>query len=1054
MCPRRQRRWLVEGAVVAWIGATLVVGCRADDAVLTGGQEAPEAADPLAGPSMPEPVADGSQIRELQASDLGVEQRLESGVAHHYRLFLKKDQLLHLRIDQMGTDLITLLMDPAQQPVIQVDSHASPKEPEYLYVVTSSNGLHTLVIRPLRPEAQGSYRVKVVERRQARSIDRQCAAAELAYAQAYALAETRPAGTVPELVVDGYLQAVQEFHELGLSHREAVASFELATIYRDGGFKDEALAFFQRSIERNVGLRYRNVAHNEVGMILRGRGDPAGARRSFEMALELSRQLEDARDEAAALQNLGRLDSRQGHILDALDKLRQAERFWREVGDRIELNGVLDVTGEVYRKFGEPQRALDYHRQALELLDPHGEPLERATTLSFIGQSYLANGELDRAAEAFAECLRLRQQGGGTEVELAKAWAGLGVVEERRRNPQRALELFQKALGVFRQRNDLLLDYATILNNIAWIHNDLGELTQALELHRQALELYRLLEDHEGRALSLRGLAVAYRRLGQELSALDYAEQALAQIEELLEAGQAPAAAQDPQDLQLSFLASRQPFFDFYIDLLMEQHELQPEAGYDALALAVSEQARARHLLEILGESSLLLRETVDPELQQQRRLLRAEINAADLELRRQRMAGEDEDLDAAERRQHQRWAEYRRLVQRMRERSPGYEALQPPRPLALPEIRQLLDHETILLEYHIGRNRAFLWAAGKDWMESYELPPPAKIERAAGHARRVLLSSDRIHHRIAAEQAMDHLAGILLAPVADRLAGQRLLIVSHGALEYIPFAALPIPGSPRRRLVEDHEIVNAPSASVLAMLRHRRRRPEPQGLLAVVSDAVFSASDPRLGNSVQPAALDEGLSTLSRIPHSGREARAIIALAADRGKVFEAAGFDARREVATSGRLGDFRILHFATHGILREDVPELSALVFSRYAADGRVVEGRLPLIEVYDLDLAADLVVLSACQSALGRQIRGEGLMGLPRGFLYAGSQRVIASLWSIQDQSTAELMARFYHHLLVEEQPLAAALRAAQRSMLAERRYGLSHWAGFVLMGDWL
>jgi CHAT domain-containing protein len=194
-------------------------------------------------------------------------------------------------------------------------------------------------------------------------------------------------------------------------------------------------------------------------------------------------------------------------------------------------------------------------------------------------------------------------------------------------------------------------------------------------------------------------------------------------------------------------------------------------------------------------------------------------------------------------------------------------------------------------------------------------------------------------------------------------------------------------------------------------------------------------------------------LSGFERLPSSRREAESISRLA-PAGQVWTALNLAANREAVLSGDLRSYRVVHFATHAVADTRNPELSGLVLSLVDAAGKPREGFLNLTDVYELDLEADLVVLSGCQTALGKEVRGEGIMGLTRGFLYAGVPRVVASLWKVQDRTTAELMDRFYRALWQDHLPAAAALREAQRSLRREPRYRDPHsWAGFVLQGDW-
>jgi CHAT domain-containing protein len=163
---------------------------------------------------------------------------------------------------------------------------------------------------------------------------------------------------------------------------------------------------------------------------------------------------------------------------------------------------------------------------------------------------------------------------------------------------------------------------------------------------------------------------------------------------------------------------------------------------------------------------------------------------------------------------------------------------------------------------------------------------------------------------------------------------------------------------------------------------------------------------------------------------------------------------FEATREAATSPDLADYRIVHFAVHGLLNNRHPELSGLVFSLVDRQGRARNGFLQAFEVYNLRLSADLVVLSACQTAIGDDVRGEGLIGLSRGFMYAGAPRVVASLWKVPDHASAELMKQFYRAMLIDRLRPAAALRVAQAALRKDARTASPYyWAGFVLQGEW-
>lgn len=393
--------------------------------------------------------------------------------------------------------------------------------------------------------------------------------------------------------------------------------------------------------------------------------------------------------------------------------------------------------------------------------------------------------------------------------------------------------------------------------------------------------------------------------------------------------------------------------------------------------------------------------------------------------------------------------------------------------------------------------------------LKSYELPKRAEIVTAArrflgliyirGQAPQneagYLKWKERVAEAGAAyPKAAAELSRVLLGRVEAELAGKRLLIVADGVLQFVPFAALPKPvtasadASSHSPLIAQHEIVMLPSASTLSVLRRDQRERKPYTkTIAIFADPVFDVDDPRVGRaarggegrraiastradaqktdaaSATPSTSDAlrsasevGLANrgqLRRLLDSKREAEAILAAAAsEQGTLL--LGFDATRERVMTSDLAEYRIVHFATHGLLNSRHSELSGVVLSLIDAQGKPQNGFLRLHEIFNLKLPVDMVVLSACRTGLGKDIRGEGLVGLTRGFMYAGASRVVASLWSVDDAATTELMRIFYRKMLREQLSPAAALRAAQNELRQQEEWQSPYyWAGFVLQGEW-
>lgn len=271
----------------------------------------------------------------------------------------------------------------------------------------------------------------------------------------------------------------------------------------------------------------------------------------------------------------------------------------------------------------------------------------------------------------------------------------------------------------------------------------------------------------------------------------------------------------------------------------------------------------------------------------------------------------------------------------------------------------------------------------------------------------------------------------------------------------------------------------------MLTLRREHQGREEAPQAVAVLADPVFDSRDPRLGHAGSDkqavdttsasadartfearrsleltrkrwagALGDSGRATyFPRLIYSRKEAQAIVT-SVPAGESLEALDFNASRAQALDPILAKYKIVHFATHGLLDTIHPEFSGLVFSLYNEKGEAEIGMLSLEDIYNLNLPVDMVVLSACQTALGKDVKGEGLIGLTRGFMYAGASRVVASLWAVNDAATANLMATFYRAMQHDHLPAAAALRKAQLEMQSSKRWANPYyWAGFELQGEW-
>nr|WP_315889667.1 tetratricopeptide repeat protein [Allocoleopsis franciscana] len=505
----------------------------------------------------------------------------------------------------------------------------------------------------------------------------------------------------------------------------------------------------------------------------------------FEQAAILYYQASDKRSEALSLVALGRVYSDLGEKQKALERYNQALPLVRAVGDRGGQVVTLNNIGTVYDDLGENQKALQFYNQALSLSQAEEDRRGQAGILNNIGGVYSSLGEMQKALQFYNQALPLRRAVRDRRGEAATL-NNIGLVYDSLGEQQKALEFYNQALPLVRAVGDRGGEAST-LNNIGGVYSSLGEMQKAFEFSNQALSLSRAVGDRGQEALTLHNVAVAQRSQGNLKESLTLMDSAITIIEDL-------RTKIGSQELRASYFATVQDYYKFYIDLLMQLHQQNPNQGYDALALHASERARARSLLELLTEANANIRQGVDPKLLEQERNLQQQLNA--LERRRYELSSSqytEQQLNEIKQQSQSLLTQLDQLKAQIRVTSPRYAALKYPEPLNLQEIQQqVLDDDTLLLEYSLGEDRSYLWAVSKTSITSYVLPKRSEIEAAAQTFRESLTPNSAANL-----EAGLPLSQMLLAPVANQLGNKRLLIVGDGALQSVPFAALPIPTSP-----------------------------------------------------------------------------------------------------------------------------------------------------------------------------------------------------------------------------------------------------------------
>ncbi|HBK62916.1 MAG TPA: hypothetical protein DD000_05125, partial [Cyanobacteria bacterium UBA11166] len=770
-------------------------------------------------------------------------------------------------------------------------------------------------------------------------------------------------------------------------------------------------------------------------------------------------------DEGMELFEQGTAESLQ----QAIGKWEDALPLYRELGDRYWQSFTLTWIGSIYDDLGEKQKSLNYYNQALPLIQSLGDPVGEAAILNNIGKLYIELGQKQKALDYLNQALPLFQAVNDKAYE-ASTLNNIGAIYDDLGEKQKALNYSNQAILLFQAVDDKAGE-ASALNSIAAVYSDLGEEQRAIDYYNQALSLRRSTKDKGGEAVTLNNIGRIYNDLGENQRAIDYFNQSLllsrivgnkrqeaitlfsiadlerdrknltqslTQINAAIDIIENLRTKIDSQQLRTSYFATVQDYYQFKIDLLMELHQQNPKQRYDAQALETSEQSRARNLLEILTESHTNIRGNVDPTLRQEELQLTNQINA--LEYQKYQQYNSPSGLSNSRKLEIDKQIETL-LTQldgvktQIRQKSPAYAAITQPKAftLNLEQIQEkVLDENTILLEYALGKDRSYLWAVSKNDFSSYTLPPEKEIEAVADIFKAPSQLKDK---DVIASEAAQKLSLMLLAPVADKLGDKRLLIVSNGVLQLVPFAALPIPerileksgvnkqnirakhsehhlwylptiDRPNARLrhasltplpnnhhnfhlldiastnqqfiplLTQHQIITLPSASTIPVLRNQiqGRTPAPK-TLAVLADPVFTPEDPRFqttppSNNPQTdanAVTRAACTSIDRLPFTEKEATQILALIPD-NQEFQALGFDASLTTATSPNLSQYQIVHLATHGCVNSEHPELSGVVLSLLDRNATTQDGFLRLNDIFNLNLPAELVVLSACQTGV--------------------------------------------------------------------------------------
>jgi CHAT domain-containing protein/Tfp pilus assembly protein PilF len=792
----------------------------------------------------------------------------------------------------------------------------------------------------------------------------------------------------------------------------------IGAMYRAVGQYSEALVSFEKArvlAERLGDLATEENALSQTGSVWLRQDYYYEALASYQRGLEIAKEIHADDDVSRHLGNIGWIYFLLGSFSNALERYDEALELARKAGDRTSQANTLLNIGKVLVADKRPDQAVTNYEQALKISVDISNPATQSTALDALGSLYLQSGDYDRASVALQQALRLADKMSTPELQ-ATTLNNLGEMYLRKDDTRQAIESFEQARGI-----------AAAINNLrnVWKANA--------------------------------GLANAYEKLGQLDKAHVHYERAIQEMEGV-------RARLGGEEDRSGYFQDKIGIYKRQIALLLDLKRKDPRSHYDAEAFQVAERARARAFLDLLAEAKLDVDQNTAPDLVKQRQELQLRVSDLTAQLIKERSQDTNKQdkskIEQIEKGLGQADAKLGDWLRELRRRNPRYASLKYPQPITLAETQRMLDAKTVLLSYSLGEPDSFLFAVSYDDFEVRRLPPEAKINADVQKFLTAITDKNNPAPEEYRRQAAN-LSRQLLQPISQMLVGKNaLVIVADGALHRLPFETLLLPGATLKTdlqklpfLIRRFAISYAPSASVLAELENETRETAPKEFIAF-GDPVYDQRNNNL--ATLRASSTGGQLRFERLPYSHIEIDGIAKLfAAGDREIF--LGVAASEEnVKAPERLSHYRIVHFSTHGYINEARPRFSALVLSLpprgspNTAFPKSEDGLLSAYEIFNLKLKADLVVLSACETGLGKEVRGEGLMSLMRAFMYAGTPSVVVSLWNVNDESSADLMIRFYRNLKTGRMSKGEALRQAQLETIRDNGFPF-FWAPFVLIG---
>ncbi|MCL5773948.1 MAG: tetratricopeptide repeat protein [Firmicutes bacterium] len=794
-------------------------------------------------------------------------------------------------------------------------------------------------------------------------------------------------------------------------------------IYFSSGDYAKALDYFQKALKIKEETGDKSGVESDftsIGLVHYSLGDYRKSLDYHQKALNIALQIGNKSGAANCFTNIGVVYRSLGDYQKALYFYQNALKIFEDTGDKDGIGSALNNMGSVYYYLSDYEKALDYYQRALKIEEEIGNKKGIMVNLSALGVIYYSLGDDRKALDYQQKALKIAEETGNRNV-TGDALNNIGLVYDHLGEHQKALDQYMRAFKIYEEIGDRS-GMGSASDNIGLLYYLLGDYAKSLDYYQKALKIYEEIGDADGTCKSLSGVGLSYKGLKKADEAIDILSRAVKALEEI-------RGKLKVEEQKTSFMQNKLILYEELIELLLQK-------GRDEDAWEYTERAKARTFLDMLGNQKIDFKAGASLDIMNKEEELSQEITAAMSDIQKENNTENAEKL-----RLHLKELkkEYEDTLEKLKISNPEYASFKTVEVSSLKEIQKNLDAGTLLLEYFTGLKKSYLFIVDKSSIKVVEIP-----ENENQLEEKISEVLKRVAGKAPLKEELTSLSNILIKPAWESMKGKsKLIIIPHSSLHYLPFAMLV--DSKGDYLIENFQILTQPSASVwLLCIKKPKEKGEKLAAYAIGDISISFGGKTKSQKAVSvrgtPVMSDEILrGGLPPLPGTKEEVEEIARIYAG-GKIFvgKKATIEDVKKNAAKGTL-----VHFATHGILDSSYPLFSGLVFS---------DGILTTSDIFGLDLKANLVVLSACNTAGGRISNGDEIVGISRAFMYAGTPTVIATLWSIADVSTAELMQDFYKRLK-QGKSKGAALQEAQKDMLKNSEYSHPYyWAPFLLIGD--